>query len=211
MTPSSTDATIDSYMRDDEVCRRLPEVDQISDDEIREATVDAIGRGMPDYFWEVPATSSSRYHNPFARMKHGLWIHTKMVFTSFERLVESKVKRGIFSEREADAGRAACLLHDMLKYGHAYQSGDSCKSNHDNLAGHWLTVNSELPETTVKAVKRHNGFWYDGPEPDYKHEPVCELVHVSDMIAATSDISPGVYKPAEEIVKRYPGLPRAQL
>lgn len=201
-------ATIDGRMRDDEVRRRLPEVDLIQDDEVREATISAIGRGVPDYFWDVPATGSGKYHNPFSRRRHGLWIHVKQVFTVYERMVRSFVEQGRITEREADLGRAAVLLHDMLKYGHEYEDGDGTVPNHDKLAGHWLEHNSELPFSAVRAVKTHNGPWYDGPEPE---SPLEQLVHMADMCASTKNVTVGVYQPADKIAERYPNIPRADL
>lgn len=207
----STSATIDGTMRADEVKRRLPEVELIEDEELREQTLDALQRMVPDYFWEVPATSSGRYHNPFARRRHGLWAHVKMVFTAYERIVDSYVELGIISELEADMGRAAVLLHDALKYGHEYEEGDSTVRNHDNLASHWLSHNSELPKTVVDAVARHNGGWYEGPSPVYEDEPVAMLVHTADMIGSTKNVTCGVYEPAEELISAYPQLPHAEL
>lgn len=205
---STTAATIDGRMRDEEVRRRFPEVDLIKDDEIRDATISALGRGVPDYFWDVPATSSGKYHNPFSRRKHGLWIHVKMVFAAYERMVRSFEEQGLITSAEADAGRAAVLLHDMLKYGHKYEAGDSTVKNHDKLAGHWLEHNSDVPRETVRAVKTHNGPWYDGPEPD---SPLEQLVHMADMVASTKNVTCGVYQPAEEIREKYPNIPRAEL
>jgi hypothetical protein len=202
------DATIDGRMRDEEVLRRFPEVTLIEDDEIREATTSALGRGVPDYFWEVPATGSGRYHNPFSRRKHGLWIHVKQVFAAYERMVRSYIEQGLITEGEADMGRAAVLLHDMLKYGHKYQDGDGTVSNHDKLAGHWLDHNSDVPYNAVRAVKTHNGPWYDGPKPE---EPLEQLVHMADMMASTKNVTCGVWQPADEIAQRYPNIPRADL
>lgn len=204
----ATSATIDGRMRDDEVRRRLPEVELIEDDEIRQATLSALGRGVPEYFWQVPATSSGKYHNHFSRRRHGLWIHVKMVFAAYERMVRSYVEQGLITETEADMGRAAVLLHDMLKYGHGYEDGDDTVTNHDKLAGHWLEHNSELPRQVVRAVKTHNGPWYDGPEPD---SPLEQLVHQADMMASTKNVTCGVYEPAEEITDKYPTIPRADL
>lgn len=207
MTEAHT-STIDGRMRQEEVERRLPEVTLIDDDEIREETISAIGRGVPDYFWKVPATSSGRYHNPFSRRKHGLWIHVKMVFTAFERFQRSYVEQGRITEYEADLCRAGILLHDMLKYGHKYEDGDGTVTNHDKLGGHWLRHNTGLPNEVARMVERHNGPWYDGPEPENDME---DLVHLSDMAASTKNGTWGVWQPADEIASRYPNIPRADL
>lgn len=208
MSQDTTSATIDGRLRDEEVTRRLPEVTLIDDEELRESTIDALGRGIPDYFWEVPATSSGRYHNPFTRQRRGLWAHVKMVFTVYERMVRSYVEQGLLTEIEADMGRAAVLCHDMLKYGRGYSDGDSTVKNHDKLAAHWLQHNSELPRPVVEAVEAHNGPWYAGKEPD---GPLEQLVHQADMAASTKNITVGVYEPSEEIAETYPNLPRAEL
>lgn len=206
-----TEATIDGRMRDDEVRRRLPEVDLIEDDDLREETVSAIGRMAPDYFWEVPATSSGKYHNPYARHRHGLWIHVKMVATAFERKAESYVRRGVLTDHQADCVRAAILLHDMLKYGHKYEDGDGTADNHDLLAGQWLRRNTDLPQAVINGVECHNGPWYEGPTPEYGEEPVADIVHMCDMDGSTSNGTWGLYEPADEITDKFPAIPRANL
>lgn len=203
-----TGATLDGEADADEIRRRLPEIELVDDDEIRTATLDAARRGIPEYFWEVPATGSGRYHNPFARRRHGLWVHVKMVYTAYERMVDSFVQQDRITEREADCGRAAVLLHDMLKYGHAYESGDGTESNHDVLAAHWLRHNTDVPEEVVDCVEAHNGAWYDGTAPSSELQ---QLVHMADMVASTKNVTCGVYEPADEIAQRYPNLPRASL
>lgn len=201
-------ATIDGRMRDEELLERLPEVELIEDDELRRETKSALARGVPDYFWKVPATSSGHYHNPFTRQRYGLWIHTKMVFTAYERMVRSYVEQGLVTEYEADCGRAAVLLHDVLKYGHGYEEGDGTKNNHDKMAGHWLRQNSDLPSDVIHAVEAHNGPYYDGPEP---RTDLAQLVHQADMMASTKNVTCGVYEPHEKIRSSYPNLPRASL
>lgn len=206
-----SDATIDGYTREEEIERRLPEVTLIEDDELRAQTLDALQRGVPDYFWEVPATASGKYHHPYARGRRGVWIHTKMVFTAFERKAESYVKRGVLTEYEADCVRAAILLHDMLKYGHSYGDGDDVARNHDLLAGQWLRRESELPADVIRGVECHNGPWYEGPTPQYGEEPVADIVHMCDMDGSTANVTCGLYEPAEEITEKYPAIPRANL
>lgn len=206
-----TEPTIDGRMRDEEVERRLPEVNLIEDDELRAETLSALSRGLPEYFWEVPATGSGKFHNPYARNKYGLWIHVKMVATAFERKAESYVRREVLTDHEADCVRSAILLHDMLKYGHEYNAGDSSADNHDLLAGQWLRRNTELPSAVIDGVEKHNGPWYEGPTPVYGKEPVADIVHMCDMDGSTSNMTCGLYDPADEITDKYPAIPRANL
>lgn len=202
-----TEATIDGRMHDGELLERFPEIEYIEDDELRTETKSALARGIPDYFWNVPATSSGYYHNTYGKGKHGLWIHVKMVFSAYQRVVDSFVELGWITEYEADCGRAAVLLHDMLKYGHSYSEGDSTVTNHDRLAGMWVQNNTDLPKPVVDAVKSHNGSWYDGPSPE-PDDFVSILVHVADMSASTKNGTWGVLEPHDDIHERYPDIPR---
>lgn len=195
-------------MRDDEVRRRLPEVSFIEDDDLQAKTLDACGRGIPDYFWDVPATSSGKYHNPYARNEHGLWIHTKMAVTAFQRMRESLERRDMLTDTEADCVVAALLLHDMLKYGHEYSEGDSTASNDDVLSATWVRTNTELPSVVPAAIESHMGPWGEGPEPQ---TALQEVVHRADMTASTANVTCGVYGPAEEITDKYPDIPRVNV
>lgn len=51
----------------EEVQRRLPEVGLIDQRSVREAVIDALATGTPTYFWVAPATTSSKFHNPYCR------------------------------------------------------------------------------------------------------------------------------------------------
>jgi hypothetical protein len=203
---SAAPTVVDTNLSADEVYDRLPEVRCIDDDTLRSETIEAIARGTPDYFWEVEASASKRYHHPFARQTHGLWIHVKMVFTAFERIVDSYTQRDELTDYEADCCRAAILLHDMFKRG--VEAENSTVGNHDILAATWLRLHTDLPREVYRAVEAHSGPWYQGDEPETTVE---ELVHVADMIASTSNISCGVYEPHEDITTKYPNIPRADL
>jgi len=186
----------------------LPEVELINDGELRYKTIDALQRAVPRYFWRVPATTSGRYHNPFARNKHGLWIHTKACLTAYERMVDSYVEQQLITETEADYGRAALLLHDILKYGHEYSEGDSTNYNSDVVTAEWLSYNTDLPSNVIGAVKAHCGPFAKGPAPS---NPLEQLVHMADMIGSTKNVTVGLYKPSQKIHQRYPSVPRAEL
>lgn len=202
----ATDTVIDERLHHEDVLERFPEIELIDDDDIRDATIDAAARGFPDYFWKAPATGSGYYHHPSARNRYGLWIHTKQVCTVYERLVRSHQEADRITDAEADAGRAACVLHDMFKFGHEYEDGDSAVPNHDLLAGQWLSSHTDVPKATCSAVESHNGAWYDGPPPSSELD---QLVHMCDMVASTKNVSVGIYQPADKLVEHYPHLPQA--
>lgn len=199
---------IDTNWNAREVRERFPTVDLIENDGIRSDTVETVSRMVPDYFFEVPASSSGKYHNPFCRGTHGLWIHVLMVATAYERLARSWYAQDRITSWEYDCGRAAVLCHDLLKYGHEYNEGDHSVDNHDILAAEWIRHNAEMPDEVPHAVARHNGIWYDGPAPE---TDLDDLVHAADMVASTGNVTVGVYEPHELIANRYPNLPHASL
>lgn len=91
----------------------LKELNTIKDDSIREFTIRMLNE-LPDYFYEVPASSSGKYHPSYALGDGGLVRHTKaavgianMLFTIYD-----------FSEHDCDIIRASLIMHDGLKSGY---------------------------------------------------------------------------------------------
>lgn len=202
-----TQEKIGDTLRDGELLQRLPEIERIEDEELREDTLDALRRILPPYFWSAPATRNGYYHNPLTRNKRGLWLHTKMAFTAYERMVRSYVSQGLLTDYEADVGRAAVLLHDALKYGTKYGIDKDTLDNADKLTGQWIRRNTELPDAVAKCVERHQGDWGSGPAPDDHLE---QLVHQSDMLASSKNVTLGVLDPHEKLVELYPSVPQAR-
>jgi len=80
----------------EEARRRLPSLRLIEDRHIREQTAQIAARA-PSYFWTVPA-STSGHHHPLCRGERGLWVHSLMVSTVVERLLDSRVGLGLLEE-----------------------------------------------------------------------------------------------------------------
>lgn len=182
-----------------EALRRMPAAALIEDTQLRMDVLDTVGE-IPDYFWEAPATSSSEYHNKFARGEHGLWIHVLMTATALEGVVDSYVEQGRLEESEVDFARAAVLLHDGWKYGDSWDPGDGAASDHDLRAAAELRERG-FPEPVVDAVAAHMGPWYDGPEPSTALE---QVVHQADMMGSRRHVTPVVYRAPDEFVETYP-------
>lgn len=191
----------------DFVFDRFPEIALIEQDDLMFEAVRVLSCA-PDYFWECPATTSDYYHNPHTRSKHGLWVHTKMVVTVFQRLSESWLQMELISENEKDYGLVACLLHDLLKNGfsESYERGDPSRSDHDEIMGIVIDNYTNLPPEVSIAIKQHMGPWYDGDKPS---NYLSLLVHTCDMIASSKNITPGIYEPHEDIFCKYPNIPQS--
>lgn len=173
----------------EEALRRFPEADDIENEELREQVIQTI-RQFPDYFWTAPA--ASKHHAPEHRQRHGLWLHTKRVCTVMERLAQSMVKQGHLSWEEVDYARAACILHDMYKYGIPPTSVDSTVKDHDVTAADWLRDHTKIPDEVCGAVEAHNGPWYVGHPPSSHLE---QIVHIADMVGSDENIRVAVKEP----------------
>lgn len=200
--------TSDNPFNVDTIADLLPPISLISDEDIFMETADLVVDHCPDYFWHAPAASTYKHHNPFCCGKHGLWIHSLMVATAYERLAPSYLNQGLISIEEIDYGRAAVLLHDMRKHGESYTEGESADRDHDIQAAQLIREESELPENVAAAVESHMGAWYRGPEPE---TPLQQLVHTADMAASSKNGTWGIYKKPEPISEYYPALPEADL
>jgi predicted hydrolase (HD superfamily) len=191
-----------------EVERAFPSIECIADEDVRLETATAIRRHIPEYFFRAPAASSYAHHNPYCCGERGLWIHTLMVATAYERLVDSWTGQNLITEHEADLGRTAVLLHDCRKYGAVYDGEERAASDHDLQMASIVREDTSLDARVGDAVASHMGPWYDGPEPE---TPLDQLVHQADMMAATKNATVGVYEKPREITELYPSIPGADL
>jgi len=184
----------------DEILNWLPEVEDISDEELREQVIGALF-DVPDYFWTAPA--ASRHHPPEHRARHGLVLHTKRVCTAFERVASSMVKQNHLTWEDVDCGRAACILHDTFKYGTPPTAVDNTVSNHDVLAADHYRNNTQLPKSVCDSIEAHNGAWYRG-DPPTSH--LQQVVHMADLAASDENASYAVKEPCQTLKEKFPNL-----
>lgn len=91
------------------------ELSKIKDDKIREFTRQALEK-VPDYFYEVAASSTGKYHPPLSQGKGGLCRHTKAaVWIALELLNLEMFNK--YTDLDRDMIISALLLHDVIKHG----------------------------------------------------------------------------------------------
>lgn len=193
--------TINNNIQLEDVYERFPELNDINDGELRNETARTIVEYMPDYFWNVPASSSGKYHPEDHRGTHGLWLHTKRAFTEYQALSRSFYHQGLINDWELDCGRSAILLHDMFKYG--WPKKNHTTNDHDVFAAEFLRRNTSLPEEVAGCVESHNGpnGWGEGRAPKNDLEQVH---HMADMAASRIDVPNIAIKlPSEELIKHF--------
>ena len=72
---------------------------------------------LPDYFFEIPASSTGKYHPEFAACEKGLVKHTKVAVKIANEIISTETIGNVFSKDEKDLILISLLLHDGLKEG----------------------------------------------------------------------------------------------
>ena len=154
---------------------------------------------LPDYFFEVPASSSGAFHSVLECGFGGLVYHTRAVAKVANYLVGLQQYKSKLSDVERDCVICAALLHDCIKHDWENKTGYSVHQ-HPILAAEFIKtderlngiVSDEIRFIIGDAVSSHSGEWTTSkrskiilPSPQTL---VQELVHTSDYIASRNDI-----------------------
>lgn len=148
---------------------------------------------LPDYFFEVPASSTGKYHPAFSLGDGGLVRHTKVAVRIAYEFYNDESITGIFKEAEKDLMIVGLLLHDGLKSG--ITKSEYTLFEHPKLIAQYIKDNKE--KTTLKyneieflanVIESHMGPW----NTDYKGNEVLskpinkyqKFVHMCDYIAS---------------------------
>lgn len=148
---------------------------------------------LPDYFFEVPASSTGKYHPIFALGDGGLVRHTKVAVRIGYELLNNDSIGNVFNSKEKDLILMALLIHDGLKSGipkEKYTRFDHpllvCKymvENKDKIG-----LNDDEMNFICVCVESHMGQWntdYNGnevlPVPKNKYQ---KFVHMCDFLAS---------------------------
>lgn len=148
---------------------------------------------LPDYFFEVPASSTGKYHPKYTLGDKGLVRHTKAAVRLAYELLSNPIIGGKYTAREKDLMLMSLLIHDGLKSGiekskytkveHPLLACDFIKDNMDNLS-----MEDEDIEFMCDVIASHMGPWnkdFNGnevlPVPKTKHQ---NFVHMCDYLAS---------------------------
>lgn len=141
---------------------------------------------VPKYFFEIPASSSGKYHPAFDNGIAGLTRHSIMVV----EVGLSMLKRQEYKDVSRDEFIVAALLHDSFKNGHI-DTGHTVNSHPiiaaDELLNYYNRNATSFPEVEVESIQRianaissHMGEWYR----IQTKTPLDNLVALSDYIAS---------------------------
>lgn len=168
---------------------------------------------LPSYFYEVPASSSGKYHPRYALGDGGLVRHTKAAVYIAQNLLSLECFREKFPADERDCLLAAVLLHDGCKSGiekqaytvfdHPLQVVNLLKSL--DCCG---DIPSEVFNTIAMAISSHMGqFNTDRSGKEVLPKPKTEqqiFVHMCDYLASRKPLifedPDGEYSPTNFIL-----------
>ena len=148
---------------------------------------------LPDYFFEVAASSTGKYHPSFSLGEGGLVRHTKVAVRMAYELYKTESVTGKFTDDEKDLMLFALILHDGLKHGkekseytvfdHPLVVCDYIRENRDKL-----TLSDSEIDFVTNVISSHMGPWtndYKGnevlPAPMNKYQ---RFVHMCDFLAS---------------------------
>ena len=147
---------------------------------------------LPSYFFEIPASSTGKYHPEFASSEHGLVKHTKVAVRIANELL-SNPSLNNFSDSEKDIIIMALILHDGLKCGkekEKYTRFDHPLLVCDFIDEHKdkISLTDKETELLKKVISSHMGIWntdYNGnevlPIPKDKYQ---RFVHMCDYLSS---------------------------
>ena len=172
-------------------------LDYIVSPEIKAFAIKAV-EILPDYFFEIPASSTGKYHPAYSLGEGGLLRHTLAAVRFALELFRQEMWK--FNDEARDLILVAIMVHDGWKSG-IVQTKFSV-TEHPLLAVQALSENDELMALLPKeqtdfifsAIKTHMGQWVE----DYKtHKVVLEkpktmsqiFVHLVDYLASRKSVS----------------------
>ena len=162
------------------------ELSYIDNPVVREEVRKFINDFVPDYFFEVAASSTGKYHPNYALGQGGLVRHTQAAV----RIAVGMFALTKYTNEERDSIIAALILHDTFKHGKFYAKY-TC-ADHPVIAYRMVLENMKnCPnyEVIADAIHSHMGQW----NRDYKTKreimpkpktAIEKFVHTCDYLAS---------------------------
>lgn len=169
------------------------EINYIKDNNLKDDLKTLI-KLLPDYFFEIPASSTGKYHPKFALGEGGLVRHTKVAVRIAYELLNNNIIGIKFTDRDKDLIIMALTLHDGLKNG--LEHDKYTKFDHPLLISKYIMENKDKLKMDIDDLRKmcsmiesHMGEWtYD----NYKKKEVLpkpktaeqRFVHMCDFLAS---------------------------
>lgn len=156
---------------------------------------------IPPYFYEVPASSTGKYHPSYALGEGGLYRHTLAVVRFVNHFFEIDCFKNRWDSRGRDIMRIAAMMHDTFKSGSQedYQRNKYTKHEHPLLAaqnvlrylGCGIIPDDEI-QAIASAISTHMGQFTTSPRSDITlpepKDKTQQMLHLADYLASRKDI-----------------------
>lgn len=177
-----------------------PILDTIQDEEIRTFAYVLVDN-LPDYIWEVGASSTGKYHPAYSLGQGGLMRHQIAVVRFLNFFFELEQYRAKFTSREMDLMRVAGLVHDGRKSGEQtdYTRSKFTKFDHPMQMANIIRsydgqfLNHDDLEFMAHCIESHMGQWNTDrkssvvlPKPMDEYQ---QFVHLADYLASRKDLT----------------------
>ena len=165
----------------------------IKDDKLRDILKLILDEYLPNYWFEVGASSTGKYHPNYAAGEGGLMRHSKAAMFIGNEILNNPLFGDNFSSYQKDLLLMSLLIHDGLKYN--FEKEKYTNFAHPVLMSKFIMDNHEMwdlsykdAEYMSKVIASHMGSWntspYDKtvlPVPETKEEV---FVHLCDYLAS---------------------------
>lgn len=172
----------------------------IKNDDLKDFFINKCLPLVNSYFWEVPASSSMRYHPRYAcTVPYGLAKHTLALVKFLNHFFEVESVSNQFTDREKDLLIIAGFMHDTYKSGSQqdYEKSKWTKFDHPLIAASKIRQLEGIQKAEIEfiahAIESHMGQWCTDkrnpnvvlPKPIDKYQII---LHVADYLASRKDI-----------------------
>ncbi len=149
---------------------------------------------LPEYFFEIPASSTGKYHPSFALGESGLVRHTKVAVRIAYELLNNNTVGAKFTDKDKDLIIMALTLHDGVKSGMEHEK--YTRFDHPLLVSKLiqehkkeLSLDMDDIRKMCSMIESHMGEWtYDSynkkevlPKPKTAEQ---RFVHMCDFLAS---------------------------
>ncbi len=170
----------------------IKELNYIQEERLRECAKKLID-SLPDYFFEVAASSTGKYHPSYALGEGGLLRHTKAAVRIAHELLLDPSIGDKYQKEEKDLMIIALLVHDGLKHGR--EKSQYVKFEHPLLIADYIQekqkdfgFSKEEATFLSSVISSHMGPWTTNsysdvvlPAPKTKYQ---NFVHMCDYLAS---------------------------
>lgn len=157
---------------------------------------DLIRHIIPPYIFQIPSSSTGKYHPASDAGEGGLKRHLISVTKTLDYLTQPAFSKSLFSSDEIDLMKVACFMHDGLKNGweqEKYTRFDHPLLMANAIRGCNTILAPNMVEFIAHCIESHMGEWNTSkysqvvlPTPSDKNQ---YFVHLADYLASRSDVN----------------------